>query len=61
MHPVQIPFTPEEDEASGKAVSGYTGDGWARAHHESEKISAADLNIGRILARVWSRSGWSPA
>ena len=47
VHPVQIPFTPEEDDLY-KAVSGYTGDGWAELTRK-RKISAADLNIGKFL------------
>src|ERR1035441_10381603 len=47
VHPVQIPFTTEEDELY-KAVSGYTGDGWAELSRK-RKISAADLNIGKFL------------
>ena len=47
VHPVQIPFTPEEDDLY-KAVSGYTGDGWAELNRK-RKISAADLNIGKFL------------
>ena len=47
VHPVQIAFTPEEDDLY-KAVSGYTGDGWAELNRK-RKISAADLNIGKFL------------
>lgn len=47
VHPVPIPFTPEEDDLY-KAVSGYTGDGWAELSRK-RKISASDLNIGKFL------------